>query len=45
MRSHRWTSTRGLTRLNAVVDAIAWMTFTPLNGMSDVVMRFPIEDQ
>lgn len=37
--------TEGLTRLNAVVDAIAWMTFTPLNGMSDVVMRFPIEDQ
>ena len=37
--------TEGLTRLNAVVDAIAWMTFTPLKGMSDVVMRFPIEDQ
>jgi len=30
----------GLTRTNAVPDARGWITFTPLLGMSDVVMLF-----
>lgn len=32
----------GLTRTNAT-DGIAWLTFTPLKGMSDVVKRFLID--
>ena len=34
--------TEGLTRTNAT-GGIAWMTFTPLMGMSDVVRRFLID--
>lgn len=34
--------TEGLTRTNAT-GGIAWVTFTPLLGMSDVVMRFMVE--
>lgn len=34
--------TEGLTRTNAT-GGVAWMTFTPLMGMSDVVRRFLIE--
>ena len=31
--------TEGITRTNAT-DGLTWLTFTPLKGMSDVVMRF-----
>jgi phage terminase large subunit-like protein len=31
--------TEGLTRTNAT-DGIVWLTFTPLKGMSEVVMQF-----
>lgn len=30
----------GLTRTNAVADAVVWLTFTPLEGMSEVVKLF-----
>lgn len=36
--------TEGLTRTNAT-DGITWLTFTPLQGMSDVVKRFLVEKQ
>lgn len=32
--------TEGKTRMNAVPDARAWITFTPLKGMSEVVKSF-----
>ena len=32
--------TEGKTRMNAVADARAWITFTPLKGMSEVVRAF-----
>lgn len=36
--------TEGLTRTNAT-GGIVWLTFTPLQGMSDVVKRFLIQKQ
>lgn len=36
--------TEGLTRTNAT-GGIVWLTFTPLQGMSDVVKRFLIDKQ
>lgn len=35
----------GLTRTNDVEDGIVILTFTPLNGMSDVVLRFLDEQE
>ncbi len=35
--------TEGRTRMNAVPDARAWITFTPLKGMSEVVKSFLLD--